>query len=344
MSKLILLALFLVLIYGCEDDPIRTGPPQILSISPDEPEIGDTISISGTNFGLPGENAFLLYNSTLKVKSADCAKWNDRLVKLAIAPGMNLNSIAVVNSDTSNTVSVDIRAYPVIETLEIPSGSFNMGSERGQMDEKPVRNVTITKPFLISKYEITNQQYYAVTGNISEDDLRDFPVDSISWMKAVQFCNEISKLQGLDTCYEINGNAVIWESGNDGWRLPTEAEWEYACRAGSDFDISGTGNIEEMGWYDANSGFNPHSIGRKMPNDFDIYDMHGNVWEWCWDNYSDNYYSLGEDIDPKGPSGGFRRVARGGAYDSGNSLVRSSNRNYNLSYIYATGIRLVRNK
>ncbi|MDX9791532.1 MAG: SUMF1/EgtB/PvdO family nonheme iron enzyme, partial [Candidatus Kapabacteria bacterium] len=172
----------------------------------------------------------------------------------------------------------------------------------------------------------------------------ELPVENVTWINAVQFCNELSKLNGLEEVYTITGVDAVADFSKNGWRLPTEAEWEYACKAGTNGDFAGSGIIGEMAWYGDNSGLKMHPPGRKNPNQFGLYDMHGNVWEWCWDYYDPDYYSEGMTIDPVGPSNGERRVLRGGSWNDGMNFLRSSNRTLPANIIGNNGIRPVRIK
>ncbi|MFP4529410.1 MAG: formylglycine-generating enzyme family protein, partial [Candidatus Kapaibacterium sp.] len=171
---------------------------------------------------------------------------------------------------------------------------------------------------------------------------KNLPVAGIEWAEAALFCNELSKIEGRDTCYIFNGGTVEFDTSSAGWRLPTEAEWEYLCRGGSDGDFAGPGNPDEMGWYSANSGYRAQPVAEKSANAWGIHDMHGNLWEWCWDYYSADYYEQSAPIDPLGPESGSRRVLRGGSYADGLALMRSANRRANDIPKEHCGIRIVR--
>ena len=243
-------------------------------------------------------------------------------------------------SDDSNSVQADktVKGNLVL----IPAGPFslgNTGSYEGEYDEKPPVTIIISKPFYISKYEITQQQYKAVMGNNpSEFKGDDLPVEQVSWYDALNFCNALSQSEGLTPCYTINGTKVTSDFEANGYRLPTEAEWEYAAKAGTKTDFysgkltySGNSpidpNLDKIAWYSANSSNATHPVGQKAPNAFGLYDMSGNVWEWCWDRYAE--YPSKETKDYQGPEIGTYRVYRGGGWRNLAWYCRSTNRDRN---------------
>jgi len=217
-----------------------------------------------------------------------------------------------------------------ITMVSIPAGTFEMGgrSEMADWTEKPVHTVTIDA-FTMSETQITQAQYHALTGenpsHFRHDD--NLPVETVSWFDAVRFCNLLSDRAGLDKCYD----EVTWKCDfmKNGFRLPTEAEWEYANRAGSTTEYwSGDSHrdLARVGWYQAVSGAKTHPVATKPPNPFGLYDMHGNVWEWCNDWLMENYYEISPAENPRGPDYGFARVARGGRFYSSARHSRSSAR------------------
>lgn len=223
--------------------------------------------------------------------------------------------------------------YKNITFVTIPAGTFRMGDVEnyGQYSrEKPVHSVTLSS-FEMSIYEITQGQYQSVMGtNPSYFKSGDnYPVERVSWFDAVKFCNKLSDAVGLDRCY----NESTWECdfSVDGFRLPTEAEWEYACRAGTETEYY-TGNNESdlsrAGWWEKNSEDITHAVGHKEPNTWGIFDMPGNVYEWCHDWYESDYYSSSPTTNPFGPSSGSSRVMRGCGYTSYASACRSAFRSY----------------
>lgn len=254
---------------------------------------------------------------------------------------------------------------PDIEMVLVDGGSFIMGSETGDADEKPLHCVTVDS-FYISKFEVTQKEWHAVTGsNPSFFVGENHPVEKVNWYDAVEFCNAYSLMKNLTPCYKIDRDAkdkmnlsskdkyrwkVECNWNADGYRLPTEAEWEYAARAGgrSDTAFSGSNNINEVAWYFGNSGdenshdYGTHDVGTKKPNALGIYDMTGNVWEWCWDwyaAYDDKFLN-----NPRGISYGSERVRRGGSWHvkirRSTMTTRNSRSPGHRSTHY--GIRLVR--
>jgi formylglycine-generating enzyme required for sulfatase activity len=198
-----------------------------------------------------------------------------------------------------------------METILIPAGKFTMGCgslAKSIGREYRPHKVTLTKPFYLGVYQVTQQQYKRVMGsNPSCFKGTKNPVEKVSWKDAVEFCRKLSALPEEKAAGRVYG-------------LPTEAEWEYACRAGTDTEYSFGNDASDLGdyaWVSFNSEKKTHPVGQKLPNPWGLYDMHGNVWEWCQDRYGD--YSSGAVTDPQGPKSGSKRVFRGG------DMLRSPN-------------------
>jgi len=194
----------------------------------------------------------------------------------------------------------------------IPAGSFMMGSEM-ETNEMPIRKVTLTKPFHMGATEVTQAQYTKVMGaNPSEFKGDDFPVDNVTWDDAQAFCK---KLSGMDA--------------KGSYRLPTEAEWEYACRGGTKTAYYwGDKFKEEMAWMKKNSkDKGPRAVGTLKPNPWGLYDMSGNVWEWCQDYHASSYTGA-KSVDPTGPLEGEERVIRGSSWHFHTGSSRSANRHH----------------
>jgi len=236
-----------------------------------------------------------------------------------------------------------------MELVRIPAGSFQMGSpssEEGRDDDERQHRATISKAFYLGKTEVTQGQWQAVMG---DNPSRfggcgdDCPVEKVSWFDAVQFCNRLSEREGLALAYKISGEEVNWNRGANGYRLPTEAEWEYACRAETTtrFNLGDSeSDLKRAGWYYGNSGRKTHPVGEKKPNGWGFFDMHGNVWEWCWSWYGD--YPSGAVTDSAGPDSGKHRVLRGGSWFNNVRLCRSATRDWGrpLFRYYNLGFRL----
>jgi len=212
----------------------------------------------------------------------------------------------------------------------IPAGEFQMGSTEYD-DEKPRHLVTISRPFYLGVYPVTQREYMQMTKKTPSffSGYDRLPVESVSWFDALAFCNELSRKEGLKPFFTINRQSVeVPDWNGPGYRLTTEAEWEYACRAGTTtrFSFGDDENLlDEHAWYGHNSGSRTHPVGEKKPNPFGLFDMHGNVWEWCWDWFDASYYNnTSIQIDPRGPKTGEARVFRGGAWDNSAIRVRSA--------------------
>lgn len=242
-------------------------------------------------------------------------------------------------------------AAPGPEMVRVPAGTFCMGSpedEAGRYEhEGPVHEVHISA-FEIMRVPVTRRLYTEVMGsNRPEAEADERPVTEVSWFEAVQFCNRLSERQGLIPCYHINdGRNVTWNVAADGYRLPTEAEWEYACRAGTQSRFSFGDDEGELGryaWYSGNAQREAHPVGQKEPNPWDLYDMHGNVYEWCWDWLGP--YPDDPQTDPSGPAEGEYRVLRGGSawnFDPRNLRSASRSRDEPGDRDFSIGFRCVR--
>ena len=225
------------------------------------------------------------------------------------------------------TMALDLGDGIKMQLVLIPAGKFVMGSPGSETgrddDEGPQRRVTVSRSFYMGVTEVTQDQYAAIMGkNPSKFSGLSNPVEQVSWEDAVAFCKALSKKTGQTV------------------RLPTEAEWEYACRAGSKTRFSFGDEDRDLGahaWYEDNSDGKSHPVGKKKANAWGLYDMHGNVWEWCGDWYAESYAGLKTE-DPQGPGGGKFRVLRGGSSGYKPARCRSANR-YWLTPDYR-GIRI----
>lgn len=226
------------------------------------------------------------------------------------------------NTTFTNTIGM--------EFVLVKAGTFQMGSTTGDGDEKPVHSVTISKDYYIGKYEVTQKQWVAVMGSNPSNWTGDnLPVEKVSWNEVQEFITKLNTLENTDK-----------------YRLPTEAEWEFAARGGNDskgYTYAGSNTIGDVAWNFDASG-KTHEVGTKISNELGIYDMSGNVWEWCSDLYGS--YSSDAVTDPSGASTGSLRVHRGGSWGGSAVNCRIAYRNnYNPSYgSSARGFRIVRVK
>jgi formylglycine-generating enzyme required for sulfatase activity len=218
-----------------------------------------------------------------------------------------------------------------IEMVVIPAGWFEMGSKHGRDDEKPVHKVWIDS-FLMDKHEVTQAEYEKLGQieafpNPAHFKGANLPVEQVTWPMAAKFCNARSRFDGLTPCY--NEDTAECDFGGTGYRLPTEAEWEYACRAGTDADYSFGGETRKLGdfaWFADNAGKKTHPVGQKKANPWGLFDMHGNVAEWCQDVFDKDFYKASPDRNPRGPADGKEYVLRGGSWKSPADAARSAYR------------------
>jgi formylglycine-generating enzyme required for sulfatase activity len=228
-------------------------------------------------------------------------------------------------SSNSSVEPVSITTASGVEMVLLPGGEFMMGSSGGNADERPRHRVKVS-PFAMDKYEVTQQQFAAMElpdPSHFKDPQR--PVEQVRWSDAALFCNERSRREGLEPCY----NEATFECNIEasGYRLPTEAEWEYAARAGADTDYdfgSSPQALKSYACYAGNSKLKTEPVGEKKPNGWGLCDMYGNVSEWCQDVYGETYYAESPDEDPRGPAEGKKRVLRGGSWKSSGEACRAS--------------------
>jgi formylglycine-generating enzyme len=233
----------------------------------------------------------------------------------------------------------------------VKGGTFQMGSNEHDR-EKPVHPVTLND-FLIAKHQLTFDEYTAFCKATGQKEPSDEgwgrgqrPVINVNWFDAVNYCNWRSQQEGLKEVYQVNKEQVSPNWQANGYRLPTEAEWEYAARGGQQsqsFEYAGSNNVDEVAWHRYNSGNKTQPVGQKKPNELGLYDLSGNVWEWCWDWYGD--YPTNITSDPKGPADtGSVRVFRGGSWNFEPIVARVAYRSYSVpDYLFnRLGFRLAR--
>ena len=214
-----------------------------------------------------------------------------------------------------------------VAMIPVPGGTFRMGSDNGHSDKQPVHEVTLS-PFLMDQFEVTQDQFTALEmSNPAHFKDPRRPVEQIRWSDAALFCNERSRKEGLTPCYdELSFDC---DFGAGGYRLPTEAEWEYAARAGTTTDYpfgGGPQGLRSHACFAENSGKKTALVGRRRPNPWGFHDLCGNVLEWCHDAYSPAYYAESPATDPCGPAQGEKRVMRGGAWNSSAEACRVTTR------------------
>ena len=224
------------------------------------------------------------------------------------------SSVASRTSSSGNTITIPVKDGISIEMVHVEAGTFTMGAtyemKNPWEDEKPTHQVTLTNDYYIGKYEVTQALWQAVMGkNPSKFKGDNLPVEYVSWNDCQEFISKLNTITGKT------------------FRLPTEAEWEYAACGGKKsrgYQYSGSNNLSDVAWYEDNSGNKTHAVGSKQANELGIYDMSGNVWEWCQDWYGN--YSSSSQVNPTGANSGSDRVSRGGSWYSAARCCRSSYR------------------
>ncbi len=298
---------------------------------------GDTVFINGKNYGSSRVDVELpLGQYKIRVEKPDCDSFEESVnLRQAYTLHVQLQCVDPTPTPQQESAAGTVWYDPVadMEFVWIPSGSFQMGCVSGidcSSDEKPVHRVTLDG-FWMGRTEVTQAQWQRIMGNNPSGFKGDNnPVEKVSWNDAQTFISQLNRKAG-PTLY----------------RLPTEAEWEYAARAGTQTMYSFGSDSSRSGdyaWYWNNSDKKTHPVGQKLPNSWGLYDMHGNIWEWCQDWYGE--YSANPQTNPTGYSGGSERVLRGGSWLYESRYVRSAYRRFNApSYRYDyVGLRLVRNK
>ena len=330
----IVIAVILILAFP-KDDPPDPDAPGVASIeiNPSEPTVtvDSTLQLTATLRDLQEKQL----DRPVVWESSDSSIASVSQAGLVVGLGEGSATITAKSEAAQGTARVGVSPAPRAETqpgvpnidfVLIPADTFRMGSTNGGLEEQPVHTVRLSS-FCMSATEVTQGQWKAVMENnpshFTGDD--DLPVESVSWEDVQAFIHELNTLQGCGRCY----------------RLPTEAEWEYAARAGTTGDYAG--DLEAMGWYRDNSDGKAHPVRQKRRNEWGLYDMHGNVWEWVADWYGSRYRS-GTVTDPTGPETGSYRVVRGGGFNYHARSARSARRSYFASGYrnYYLGFRLVR--
>ncbi|MCP4800375.1 MAG: formylglycine-generating enzyme family protein, partial [bacterium] len=243
--------------------------------------------------------------------------------------------------------------------VTLQTDSFIMGSPPAEpgsdWNERPEHNVNINRYIFMSQTEVTQESWLTIMGSSPSANAGcdSCPVEQVSWNDAIDYCNALSISEGLDPAYIIDGQEITWSQTANGYFLPTEAIWEYACRASTTTAFA-NGEITDLncadpvldliGWYCGNAENLTHQIANKSENSWNLFDMHGNVSEWCWDYYEYGYYANSPEDDPTGPETGTARVIRGGSYSDVARMSRSATRNSALPETVSstTGLRICR--
>jgi formylglycine-generating enzyme required for sulfatase activity len=255
--------------------------------------------------------AAVLLNETSCVPQQTYSLWDHKESVPAYAQGEGIKDVSI---------SLALGGKVTMKLTLVPAGTLLMGSAQNEKDrgddEGPQHEVTISKPFYMGVCPVTQEQYQAVMGK----DPSYFkggrnPVETVSWLDAVEFCRKVTRITGKPVA------------------LPTEAQWEFACRAGTKTRFSfgdDYGMLGDYGWNDVNSDGRTHPVGQKKPNDWGLYDMYGNVCEWCADWYGKDWYATSPKADPVGPNYGLCRVLRGGSCRYVPLHCRSARRDFGL--------------
>ncbi len=272
------------------------------------------------NDPLPDPREYYPHTSDNSVRLLLWMTEKDRKKRLSIEDVVSF----VQNSDKNDLKLQSVKERAIAPIREkgmilVEGGTFIMGSNDGKDREKPIHEVTLSS-FWISKYQVTQKEWQMVMGsNPSSFKGGHRPVENVSWYDAIDYCNKRSIKERLIPCYSGSGDNITCNWNANGYRLPTEAEWEHAARGGNKskgYEYAGSNTLHDVAWYRGNSKGNTHPVGEKSPNELGIYDMSGNVWEWCWDWYDSLYYSKSPKTDPRGANSGSHKALRGGSRSS----------------------------
>ena len=308
----------------------------------------DNKMVKGTNgvaqTTLPvGQHSYIVFcdgyeseEGTVKLKASAPSNLQITLTKEATAiqqskvsqPIVAQQPVAQTPITNGDNISIPVKDGISIDMVRVEAGTFTMGATSEMKDpwddEKPAHQVTLTNDYYIGKYEVTQALWQAVMGNNPSNFKGDnLPVENVSWKDCQKFLSKLNNTTGKS------------------FRLPTEAEWEYAARGGKKsrgYQYNGSNNLSDVAWYDDNSGKKTHAVGTKQPNELGIYDMSGNVWEWCQDRYGK--YSSSSQVNPTGANSGSIRVIRGGGWSITAGFCRSSYRCFNAPGDRGSGLGL----
>ncbi len=364
LKRALLPGLLMLGVSGCGDDSVVVWL-HLQNVTPDVVALQVAISLDGKAAMQQYEFTQGLGEVAVKLKKSELGHGQLRVSVY----GLRADRCRFVSGLYEATVNADqplVESATVLQTVDpvvcpegevrpnlvkVPKGSFTMGSptgESGRNSNETQHPVTLTRDFWMAESEVTNKQYRNLMGSspsyFNGDDL---PVEHVSWFDAVAYCNALSVKEKLTPCYQVSGTTVGWAEGVacTGYRLPTEAEWEYAARSPATTLYAGSDLIDGVAWYDKNSDSTMHAVKTKTANGRGLYDLSGNVWEWVWDGYQGKYEAL-PSTDPIGPSTSGLRVVRGGSWNGPASYGRVAMRFYNVAgdvyNIRGLGFRFVR--
>lgn len=236
------------------------------------------------------------------------------IIKATVPIGRPPSAEGTAEEEAEASPPREITTAAGVEMVLIPGGEFVMGSD-AEIDAEPVHKVSVTS-FYMDRYEVTQEIYEKISGeNPAREKSGKNPVERVRWSDAIRFSNARSVKEGLQPCYDLKTARCNFDA--DGYRLPTEAEWEYACRAGTRGNYyygNDARSLKAQAWFKGNAARRHHPVGRRRPNGFGLYDMLGNVREWCNDWYQVDYYRRSPAADPRGPAKADKKLLRGGAW------------------------------
>lgn len=320
----------------------------------------DDIPLKDTSRINPGVDIFTdvdkICNGISEIISKKYTKINKEEYENIIIKKYGKDKLATFNIGIQKNIKENIKM------VNVGGGIFVMGNKENYEEDEIQENLISVDDFWIGNYEVTQMEWEMIMGNNPSRHKGDLlPVDNISWYDAIEFCNKKSIKEELSTCYIIDKNnkdpnnlnyrdEIKWKVSCDftksGYRLPTEAEWEYAAKGGiksMGYIYSGSNDLYEAAWFYQNSDKESHLIGQKISNELELYDMSGNVYEWCWD-WFDVFGEIRNKVNPNGPVQGKYRVMRGGCMNNKEDECTSFNRTLKPAYenLSKYGLRLVR--